>query len=104
MKQRISRPPDEVHVREVNTFQVSEASNCDATGGVLSKDQRPNHTALLATLDVGHAHTHQQTPDRWVVTAGHIEDSVKGDIVACRMEYKTVEARWRAGHKSPSDD
>ena len=107
MQQRVSRPPDEVRVRELNTLQVSKAaSNGDTSVSLLSRERRPpNHTALLATLDAGHADTHQQTRDHWVVTAGHVEDSVEGDIVACRMEYKAVEARWHASHdKPPSDD
>ena len=93
-------------MRELNTFQISEApSNHDNTVNLLPREQRPrNHTTLLATLDAGHADTRQQTHDRWVVTAGHVEDSVEGDIVARRMEYKAVEARWHASHKPPSDD
>ena len=107
MQQRINRPPDEVHVREFNTLQVSEvpSNGDDTTVSLLPRERRPhNHTTLLATLNVGHADTSQQTRNRLAVTAGHVEKSVEGDIVARRMEYKAVEARWHASHKPPSDD
>ena len=103
LQQRMNHPPDEVHVKRIHTYQVSETpSNVGNSAGVPSRGRQPNHTALLATLGVDHASTNHDQSDSWMVTAGQANRLVDGDIVARRTEHTSIEAHWHA-NKPPSN-